>query len=164
MVGWGRGKEGQLGIEGNPFAAQPKVISGTTKLPAAEAVEALAAGQHCSLVALRQGPEQVSLWWLGQCPNLAQKQGGREAGESEVERRAVLACREEVQPQAATQALAGVSTIAVGVAQAKRGGGGVGSSRRAVGVGVMGPGVDPGLDGCASCKAKAFLLQRLQGR
>ena len=110
-MGWGRGKEGQLGIEGNPFAAQPKVISGTTKLPAAEAVEALAAGQHCSLVALRQGPEQVSLWWLGQCPNLAQKQSGRGAGESEVEGRAVLACREEVQPQA-TLALAGVSAIA----------------------------------------------------
>jgi len=74
IVGWGRGKEGQLGIEGNPFTSAPRILSGTTYLPAADPV-AVCAGLQCSVVGVRDKVGNVSLWSLGRCPDLSTRRG-----------------------------------------------------------------------------------------
>jgi hypothetical protein len=38
IVGWGRGREGQLGVEASPLTVQPMVISGKTRLPAGQSL------------------------------------------------------------------------------------------------------------------------------
>jgi hypothetical protein len=200
IFGWGKGKEGQLGLEGNPFASEPRVISGTTRLPSATPL-ALAAGSHCSVVALRDTRNRVSLWWLGLCTKTRAadsvganatrngwgvRRGGdegavRAGGERDAEGRdyALMVCGDEGGRNAGntsyTDLLAGETEE---LPPRGRGSGGGGSSvgeehgqvRLTVGSvtggrtlpvvwAVLSRDVDVGLAGCASCKAKALLLQ-----
>jgi hypothetical protein len=199
IVAWGRGKEGQLGLEGNPFTSQPKVISGTTCLPSGRPV-AVAAALQCTVVAFEDKHLSSSLWWLGHCPSPAAEAAvrghatGREGVEdaehnAHPDYHAFVACegrdseglrghvmkgnlpksyraREPAEQGSEGDAWRERAEVMLVMGSAQggslRAGGDISAGGgKAVACAVIGHQVEPGA-GCASCRAKAFLLRQLQ--
>ncbi|KAJ1478777.1 regulator of chromosome condensation 1/beta-lactamase-inhibitor protein II [Baffinella frigidus] len=151
VLGWGRGKEGQLGSK--IFSSDVKELTGTELLPKGKPL-AIAAGGNCSVVMLRDVSGGLNLWWLGKCPQ-AQKPTPADvastAGGPTSSQKLTFDARQKSTSND-SKCAGGEGSLAVG-------GGATGGAAWAYG--VLPDECGEGMGGCASCRATAVMKRAM---